>query len=237
MNAWGVRSLIFSALWLLTALLSVSCTDQVEVRSSCPQSCGSQCDAGWTCSPGGDCLCAPIDASEAIDDTPDTPPPPPYLYVRIDDVTASPTGENKGVDLDAVVLLKPSGERFYAEQVESYELGMGEVLYDEPSVILGPPDAFFEWQPDEPGCCGTNEQDFVALGQGGSIVVRMGAAMEEGDRLSVLEVGGRCQCPISGSEYYDDDLDVFVSSSALTDWVHIGGGPGGEVLSWIPALP
>ncbi|MDX9719991.1 MAG: hypothetical protein RBU37_04525 [Myxococcota bacterium] len=161
-----------------------------------------------------------------------------YRFVRIDDVTVSPGGENIGADLDAVILTKAvTGTQFFAENVESYTLGDGDVANQNSSEITKAPDAFAGWANGDLSECDGNE-GFVALGQGGQIVVRMGGEIEAGDNLTVLELS-RCELESGLGTASDDDVQVYVSVAAEPGgtWELVGGGIGPEISLSVPALP
>ena len=109
-----------------------------------------------------------------------------YRYVRIDDLSPKTSdGEDPGADIDAVVIQKASnGSKFYATDVIAYAHGDGgstkaedlEHAYN-PKAALGAPDSIVDYT-------------FVSLGgEGGHIVLEMGAAIENGDKMYVTETG------------------------------------------------
>ncbi|MDX9723679.1 MAG: hypothetical protein RBU37_23225 [Myxococcota bacterium] len=209
----------------------------------CTQACPAYCGSSWSCSPDGKCLCAfgpdQTDAPDAPDAElgPDILISPSYRFVRIDDVTPAPTGENKGADLDAVVLTKFSGTQFFAANVELYLIGGGDPIAIDHTQILGAPDAFVDWGVGDLSICDGNH-GFVALGQGGSIVVRMDGEIEAGDILTVLELS-RCGLLSGAGVASDDSVEVYVSVAAdiAGTWTPVGGGIGPEISMIIPQLP
>jgi hypothetical protein len=149
----------------------------------------------------------------------------------------NPLGENKGADLDAVILTKSSGIQFFAVNVEAYTIGSGDPYMLDAWEIIGPPDAFVGWDSGDISQCDGNA-GWVALGQGGSIVVRMGGAIEAGDNLTVLELSG-CTLLSGAGTASDDEIEVFVSVSPepAGTWELVGGGVGPEISMTIPSLP
>jgi len=98
------------------------------------------------------------------------------------------------------------------------------------------PDAFDDY-PDTSTCI--EEGGFVSLGgMGGQLILHMADTIEQGDTLTVLEVGN---CDIGGGkDAIQDDVEVFVSVAAddTRDWVALGdGGVSPDITFTIPTLP
>jgi len=157
-----------------------------------------------------------------------------WRYVRILDVLP-----DAAADIDALVLDKSGGGQFYAERVVHY-LGVNDhvpIDYDDPSQVLGPPDTFDRY-PDT-SSCPIEPARYVELGDDRAyLVVEMGAAIEEGDRLTVLEIGG---CDWGEGEAIPETVEVSIADSHANldpfdgDWTVLGTG-GGPITFEIPAL-
>jgi len=130
---------------------------------------------------------------------------PKFKYVRIDDLSpaeTSATKEDPGVDIDAVVLVKQgSGGTHYATRVAGYRRGDGDsTLKDnfafDPQAAVGKPDSFVSYPTNTDTChyyvnpqAAKKQYTFVSLGGvGGYLILEMGAVIETGDKLDVLEV-------------------------------------------------
>lgn len=126
-----------------------------------------------------------------------------YRYLRIDDLSPKTSdGEDPGADIDAVVLKKKSGGKlYYATDVIAYARGDGGSSKPEdqqhaynPKAALGAPDSIVDYTNPDGTCNYLNVNrdgyTFVSLGgEGGHIVLEMGAAVEDGDSLIVAETG------------------------------------------------
>lgn len=127
------------------------------------------------------------------------------------------TMEDPGADIDAVVLIKKDTKApYYAVDVKGYanDFQEGGNRYNESvpmatyaKAIEGKPDSLYQygtdaWPEDDAECryvkagapaypnYKAEDRTFVSLGgQGGYIIVEMGAKIEEGDKLDVLELG------------------------------------------------
>ena len=165
----------------------------------------------------------------------------PYLYVRIDDLSEYADTPDGGADIDALILKKSDGSQYFATSVEGFIFGnFGSAESLDPMDALGAPDAFYNYSSDDTSVCtiGTSDdRPFVSLGgEGGVLVVRMGAAIETGDTLTVLEVGG---CNYGDGEAIVEEISVQISVSYDIDsgqWVALGSGEGPEISFVIPTL-
>ncbi len=194
----------------------------------------SNCGAGQICKDGS---CVADDGTKT------------FRYVRIDDVSdpckkgsdGKCTTEDPGADIDAIVVVKKSGGAMLtADSVIGYQRADGQkgskdkTMATDPDKVLGNPDSFVDYANSTVGgkCkyysdAGKSEYTFVSLGgQGGYIEVQMSGAIEQGDKLDILEVGG---CEIENSNSSDGKKAigeaVKVSISASEDgssWVEIG---------------
>lgn len=189
-----------------------TCTDQGLILDAAKCTCVSpnqrksckshdDCEKDQLCGVENECVAA----SEAAN---------VVRYVRIDDLsTPTDTQEDPGADIDAIVLFKPqSGKTFYAGAVTGQNFppeffkAEGKVAND-PKKVLGAPDSFTSYTnagiDESKGCTyKTNgEYTFVSLGGvGGYIEVEMEGAIENGDKLDILELGG---CKLNGTENSD----------------------------------
>ena len=88
------------------------------------------------------------------------------------------------------------------------------------------------------------DKNFLSLGGlGGHLIVRMEAAIEAGDQVTVLEIG-LCEGynedgPTNTA--FEEDVEVFVSVGSELDnphWESLGSGAGSPDVSFtVPALP
>lgn len=166
-----------------------------------------------------------------VDDMP--PPADPYLFVRVDDVSDHAAGTDPGADLDAVVLRKADGAHVFVEAVEHYMASPQEPRANDPAELLGTPDAFYAW-PDTSVC--NVDTGFVSLGGSGTIIARMGAEIEAGDTVEVLELGG---CSYGSGTAIVEEIEVLVSVSPEVgaQWIVLGRGTGPAVSFAVPELP
>jgi len=161
----------------------------------------NECDGDGDCEEGYSCNADKI-CEEDIDE-------PEFKFVRIDDLSpveyTNPNREDPGVDIDAVVLVKKgTGVSYYAVSVWGYargddQSGLKDNVAFDPSAALGRPDAFVNY-PSNTDICNYYVEDpktssgprvftFVSLGGlGGWLILEMGAGIEAGDKLDVLEV-------------------------------------------------
>jgi hypothetical protein len=126
-----------------------------------------------------------------------------YRYLRIDDLSPKTSdGEDPGADIDAVVLQKKEGGKlYYATDVIGYQRGDGgstkaddlDHAYN-PAAAKGAPDSIVDYTNPDGKCNYLNVNrdgyTFVSLGgEGGYLILEMGAAIENGDTLYVAETG------------------------------------------------
>lgn len=161
-----------------------------------------------------------------------------YFFVRIQSSTGTPdteTGsEDPGADIDAVFLLDggPGGSLVTPSSV-SLETSM-EVLYDnyKPRDIDGAGltmNAFSEGSPLDvttASTCDTGSENYVSVGMPGDpgAVWGFDTAIDEGDTIVVLEVGGCVRAnggsTTPGSEPYS--VDVAIANRVDSTWTNIG---------------
>ena len=143
-----------------------------------------------------------------------------YRFVRVDGISHSI------VRVDALVLEKPDGTRHYATSVEALAVSSGEI---DPTVALNEPDAFYAFNEGDTTSCQLEVQGsktYLELTQGQSLVVRMGAALEEGDKLYLLDAA---DCDLLPGQAVIDDARYQVSIATRVDaqqWLSIFGGAG-----------
>lgn len=212
-------------------LLSTACDDEEESGNRDALDADALTDASDTSQPDAtdtfqnDTTENDTTENDTTDDATDTTGPGTgYLYLRIEDVSSSGDTPDAGADIDAVVVERGT-DAFYAMSVEAFEHGGGLSFDVDPSEALGPPDAFGNWQSGDPEC--SLESGYVSLGgTGGVLIVRMDQALQSGDTLHVLEIGG-CTGN-AGAEGIPDDFEVSLGTSAsLTgSWVLVGSGAG-----------
>jgi len=197
------------------------CVDTQSAPGHCG-SCGNVCPTGVVCS-GGTC-----GGGTGGD---------PYFFVRIDDLSAPADTADGGADIDAIILDKADGTQAFADSVEGYVHGGGTVTGDEidPTAVTGLPDAFYAY-PDTT-VCDVSSGRFVSLGgTGGLVIAGMNSAVQEGDVLNVLEVGG---CDFGAGTAISEPVDVSVSTAKEIDgtWTFLGSGTGPEITINVPPLP
>jgi len=121
-----------------------------------------------------------------------------YYFVRLSDWNTSSSPGRTGASIDAVSLSKDNFDRvIYATKVIEYSPENAEKISDVARIsehILGEPDAFgtpFDRQnagPDK--TCSLDEENYLSLGIGGSVVLSFGdEKIEEGDVITVYEIG------------------------------------------------
>jgi hypothetical protein len=179
-----------------------------------------------------DDVSADVPVADFVDITDLSPPPEgAYVFAIIRDQLFPQPG-SWGADIDAVVLHKPNGDLFYAVEVGEYFSGPDNPAND-PSAALGPPDAFPQY-PDLSLC--SADSGFVSLGgSGGAMVVRFPVAIEVGDEVEVLEVGG---CATSdGMTQEAEPYELWISPSTTNDFwfqVELGFGPQRFLITQTP---
>lgn len=181
--------------------------------------------------PAGNPFGDPLLLRLVVDEMP--PPAEPYRFVRVDDLSNATGSADPGADLDAIILTKPDGQRYYAETVEHYVATPSSVSANDPTRILGAPDAFYAY-PDTSVC--HVDRGFVSLGGRGTLIAGLGADIAANDRLEVLEIGG---CSYGTGTAIADPIEVLVSIGAEVggQWVSVGRGTGPSVAITVPELP
>jgi len=160
--------------------------------------------------------------------------PESFRFVRIDDMSDRKMTIDGGADIDAVLLEKSNGTRYPAIDVEGYRHGGGTGDDIDPTAALGLPDAFYAY-PDT-DVCDVDDNEFVSIGgMGGYLIVEMEAAIDPGDRLTVLEVGG---CDYGDGTAFRERVNVSISVAEDYDgqWTHLGTGEGPEISLRVPQL-
>ncbi len=168
-----------------------------------------------------------------------------YRYVRIDDVSDACTkdedgkchADDPGADIDAVVLIKPDGNMFYAAKVAGYMRSDGLLAgerYDpqtpvatDPQKAVGKPDSFVNYPNADAKCAyylddAKTEHPYVSLGgKNGFVALEMAEAIEAGDKIDVLEVGA---CSENGGkpETKAEPIKLQISVSQDKGWKVIG---------------
>jgi len=171
-----------------------------------------------------------------VADLPITDGPPPtkeYKYVMIEDLS-SVTGAQDGADIDAVELMKSGATTStWAQSAVSCKMP-GDIDCANPAQAAGASDAFctdpaecfsnFELPTDNPATL----PPYVALGgAGGKLILLMAEKIENGDTLTVYEVGN---CAISEA----CGVTPTINASPESIWVKISEtetGPWIEVLA------
>jgi len=214
------------------------CTHQCDTDADCP--------SGLTCfteTNNGTGACIPgdgrpdIDVMDDGDMASDMVATSDYRYVRVDDLSMQADTIDGGADIDAIILDKGDGTQHFATKIEGFVHGGGTVTGDEidPTAATGAPDTFSAY-PDTT-TCDVENGSFVSLGgMGGFLIVEMAATIDEGDVITVLEVGG---CDFGTGEAIPEPVDVSVSTAREIDasWEIIGTGDGPEIVVSVPALP
>jgi hypothetical protein len=166
-------------------------------------------------------------------DLPDIPTTRPYFFVLLYD-EGPVIEQSAGADIDALILRKPNGATFYANEVLEYAT-LSRHPFTDAFAAIGPPDAFWAY-PDTSQCF--TEKGFVSLGGVGSyLIVEFPAPIEAGDVLEVLEVGacvddaGRVATP--------EPFFVAVAATPNLDdsWVPLFFSEGGASAFDVPPLP
>lgn len=195
------------------------------------------CEPGYLCGKNNEC----VPEAEAAD---------VYRYVRIDDLSV-PTNsqEDPGADIDAVILWKPNGDHYTAGVVTAYHympdfFKEGSVANDS-SKITGEPDAFTTYTNGglgaKEGSCDyrkggslSGDFTFVSLGgmkedgsDAGYIEVEMTGAIENNDRLDILELGG---CKTKGTK--DDNTGEAKEFNAKSEDIRVQLSITKNATSW-----
>lgn len=135
-----------------------------------------------------------------------------------------------GAEIDTVQLLGIDFTERYPDRVVRFEPG-SEVVGADPSLMLGPPRAFFAW-PETSVC-----QTLLAqpLGFGGSVVLSFSRPLVSGDQLRVLELGS-CEMVDSPLEEVatPEPVQVYVGSSPDGPWLQLGVAVGHSTVLTVP---
>jgi hypothetical protein len=232
-----VRSGVFFALCVVMSAQLVGCVDNMDDgESEQDRLSGGSLASGGLYGNGATSGAGSSSGTESTSGgtTPTDQPTTPYYFVRINDI-GTQGGMNPGADIDAVAVVKPNGATAYADQVQEYmpvnaqDLSAMSML---PENILGEPTAFgtpFEPQfagPDK--YCSLDDSHFLGLGGlGAYVIVSFVDAIENGDTVTVYEVGN---CDGEGKL---DPVQVQVSVSAAVDgnWVTIFEANAGPVMA------
>ena len=159
-------------------------------------------------------------------------PEPAFRFVLVEDLTAEPSGDFPGADVDAISLIKFSGDEFFAQSLgEDSDVACDGNLACDASALLGAPDVV-----DNGECFGggaPDGSDFTAL-NGGFVVVGFSSleddpVIEVGDSVHVFEIGAT-EC----GRFDDDPFRVSVSISAEISGAFIEVGAGGQGENIIP---
>ena len=204
---------------------------------------GEDCIDGTT-EDGSGCTCTldeddPQPAPEPEPDVeadvqPDPTPAVAFRFIMVEDQTGNPSGDFPGADVDAISVIKASGDEFFAESFEEdTDISCdGPNLACDASALLGAPDVV-----DGGDCFGggaPDGSDFTAL-NGGFVIVQFSSvtngdvAIENGDDIHVFEVGAT-EC----GRFDNDPFDVSVSTSDDVTGVFVELGRGGEGNNIIP---
>jgi len=158
-----------------------------------------------------------------------------YRDVRVDDMSGINTGQDPGADIDAIILEKAAGTDVYADKIEAFQLGVDVGDNIDPVDALGAPDSVVDFKGSAPTC--NADAGFVSLGGSGYLVAHMGEAIEVGDSVAVIEVGG---CDYGGGMAKLEVVKVQVSVSAEPEnqhWVALGQGEGPYLSLSVITLP
>ena len=154
-----------------------------------------------------------------------------FRFVMVEDLTRNRGGDFPGADVDAISVIKASGDEFFATSFSAdTDVDCAGNLACDPSALLGAPDAV------RGGSCfnGTvgsvDPTTFTAL-NGGFAVVQFSegardVSVANGDRLRVYEIGAT-QC---NGAFDDDPYRVAVSiSDDLGAFIEVGTGGQGVI--------
>ncbi len=216
-------------------------------QDTCAPKNTPDCDEGQLHDISDNFLCV----SEACDPSTDATCPGydegSYKYVQLVDLSAAADAnsskEDPGADIDAIVLFKkgtnaqvlPESVVGYEPAVEGFKNNKDVAgIANDPTAVLTI-DSFVGYPSSYAGKCKYFDDDksskrpFVSLGgNGGTITVKMKEAIEEGDTLSVLELGG---CTLINTADGKEQkavgkepvkVQVAVSGDTGASWVVIG---------------
>ena len=154
-------------------------------------------DAGGTQDASGD-----ADGADAEGET------LPYRYVKITDLSEEGSTETAGADIDAIELVKESGESYWANQVERSDLPSSHSLVDV-NEMLGINDAV-----STDGSTCNVDTGYVSLGGDLSFAVvsfESNAVLEPGDTIRVYEVGN---CDFGAGTANAEEIRIQVGTTA-----------------------
>ncbi len=223
------------AVALTQQCLATSASINVELAPS--QNCqeDAQCPDGQLCAPE-DNMCAACQSECTQDSDCDSGrciqgcycEAPAFGYVLIEDQTPNASGNSPGADVDAVSILK-GGDEFFASNVEDFNIDHPDNLFNDPTQILGPPDAQCQ------------VQNFLSLGGsqiGGYVIVSFerggqSVGVENGDSIKVYEIGA-----LLCGRFDDDPYSVSVSASTdQGSFIELGQGGAGSNTIPVSGLP
>ncbi len=232
--------------------LAMACSDPSEDPVDCDSgdancvctldeddSATDDCVDGLSGDEGAACSCELIEEPEPEAEAEPEPeaeppvnndPPPAFRFVMVEDLVANPSGDFPGADVDAIGLIKSTGEEHFAQSFEEdTDIDCEGNLACDANSLLGAPDAV---DPATGTCFGGGQPDasiFTALNAGFVIVqfssVEAGdVTIENGDSVHVYEVGGT-ECG-----RFDDDafrVSVSVADAITGDFKVMGEGGNG----------
>ena len=186
------------------------------------------------------CSCELIEEPEPEAEAEPQPEPegepevPAFRFVLVEDLVVNPSGDFPGADVDAIGLIKSTGEEHFAQAFEEdTDIDCEGNLACDANSLLGAPDAV---DPATGTCFGGGAPDgstFTALNAGFVIVQFSSVAagdvtIENGDSVHVYEVG-RTECG-----RFDDDafrVSVSVADDVTGDFKEMGeGGRGSNIV-------
>ena len=144
-------------------------------------------------------------------------------FIAVRDISGNDVGRNPGVDLDAVMLYRPStGQTYFASSVFAFSSYPLEGQNNNPMDALGSPDAYSEWP--ELDTCLVWEAS-ICLGGGGFIVLQLPVVVEAGDIIDIYEVGA---CEFAPEVFaIPEDYAVYASADPNGErWRYLGAGRG-----------
>lgn len=204
------------------------CIPGTNEECTCPPFQGLRsCAASGT---WDECICEGIDLGEW---PPDAVVGMEYRFVYIDDSSDAIDPED-GADIDAIILEKADGTVVYADQINEVEFVGFIGTHTNVNDAIGAPDAV-DYESAAPSC--PSDTGYVAL-SGGFLIAELSSPIEEGDTVSVIEVGG---CDTGGGVMaVAESVRVMVGvvgESTDANWVVLGEGAGPKVELSVGVLP
>jgi hypothetical protein len=253
----NIKRLTFAVL-LSSCALMTACLDENLDPNDCDPSLDENCLCTLTedgseaddCIDGltedsQDCACEIIDSVDPVDPTPEADPQEPdpepesFRFVMVEDLTANPSGDFPGADVDAISIIKASGDELFAANLHpSSEIDCEGNSACDLNALIGAPDAI---DPETGDCFGLAQPRgadvdptlFTAL-NGGFVIVDFSSVVngdvtiENGDQIHVFEIGST-ECNAFDDDPFSVSVAIAVSDDVSGSFQEIGVGDGSNI--------